>query len=243
MADDVCILIPARYQSSRFPGKPLALIAGVPMIVRVHALCAQAAERVYVATDDRRIMEVCAAHEIAFVETDDTPKTGTDRLAQAARRIDAHYYVNVQGDEPLIDPSAIIEVIEAKRRVGGDAVVNAMCPIADEDEWRSRDVPKVVHRPDGELLYMSRAPIPMTKTDEFKWAKKQVCVYGFTREELERFAAAPERTPVEAVEDIEILRFVELGHRVRMVDVPGGSIGVDRPGDVARVETELARRA
>jgi len=234
------VVIPARYKSSRFEGKPLAMIDGTPMIVRVWQRCAAAvpADDVYVATDDDRIADVCRRAGIRVLMTPDDCLTGTDRVYHAARQVAADTYINVQGDEPLINPSDILTVLAAARE-GGDTVVNAMCPIAEERDFRSTTVPKVVARPDGRLMYMSRAPIPTDKAQGFVTAMKQVCIYAFTAEALGAFASAGRKTPLEAIEDIEILRFLELGYEVRMVEVSGASIAVDVPEDVARVEEVL----
>ena len=167
--------------------------------------------------------------------------TGTDRLQQAAVQIPADIYINVQGDEPLIEPGDILSVIDEAVSHPG-RIVNAMCPIGAEDDFRSRSVPKVVARPDGRLLYMSRAPIPTDKTHGFVTAMKQVCIYAFDREKLDAFVAVGGKTPLEAIEDIEILRFLELGFDVHMVEVSSASIAVDFPEDVERVESILGER-
>lgn len=235
------IIIPARYESSRFPGKPLVKLLGREMILRVWDRCAAAlpAQDIYVATDDERIRACCAANGIQVLMTSSTCLTGTDRVHEAAQQVEADLYLNVQGDEPLLDPDDIHRVIAAAREKPGQ-ILNAMCPITEERDFRSTTVPKVVCRPDGRLLYMSRAPIPTDKTHAFRSAMKQVCIYGFTRAALRDFTALGRKTPLEAIEDIEILRFLELGHEVHMVAVNASSIAVDVPEDVARVEQALA---
>jgi len=237
------IVIPARWQSTRFPGKPLTPIAGRPMLDRVYERCVAAIgpSSVFVATDSDAIRDHCARAGMACVMTSSSCLTGTDRVHEAAQRIDADVLINVQGDEPLIDPADIQQVIRASERMPG-AIVNAMCRINDERDYRSRTVPKVVAAPDGRLLYMSRAPIPGDKSGTFRGARKQVCVYAFPGELLARFAACERKTPLEEVEDIEILRFLELGYEVRMVEVSGASIAVDTPEDVTRVEGALRER-
>lgn len=236
-------IIPARFPSSRFPGKPLVEILGVSLIRRVHARCLLALPRqdIYVATDDERIRAHCEQDGIQVLMTGDC-LTGTDRVHQAALQVEADLFLNVQGDEPLIDPADIHTVLDACR-THPDEVINAMCPIEEETDFLSTTVPKVVARPDGRLLYMSRGPIPTTKNREFVRAMKQVCIYGLPRAALAQFATCKSKTPLEQVEDIEILRFLELGHEVRMVEVSGASIAVDTPEDVARVEKALRERA
>ncbi len=234
------IIIPARYKSSRFPGKPLAMIRGKSLLQRTWERCVAALppEQVHVATDDERIADHCHAQGMQVVITGSDCLTGTDRVYEASLQIEADLYVNVQGDEPMIAPGDIQAVIEASKRQPG-TVINAMCPIMDEADFRSPHVPKVVAAPDGRLLYMSRAGIPVGKTQRFEWAWRQVCIYGFPPQALARFAAATAKTPLEEVEDIEILRFLEQGIPVQMVAVSGASVAVDLPEDVAKVEAAL----
>jgi 3-deoxy-manno-octulosonate cytidylyltransferase (CMP-KDO synthetase) len=236
------IIIPARYRSSRFPGKPLVQIAGREMILRVWDRCRLALPEkdIYVATDDERIRLCCEAAGMQVVMTGNDCLTGTDRVYEASQHVQADLYLNVQGDEPLLDPQDIRAVLEAAQRYPGE-ILNTMAPIRDEADFRSQTVPKVVARPDGRLLYMSRAAIPTNKQHGFVHAMKQVCIYGFTREALAAFASRTSKTPLEDIEDIEILRFLELGYDVRMIEVSESAIAVDVPEDVARVEQALAR--
>ncbi|WP_208028131.1 3-deoxy-manno-octulosonate cytidylyltransferase [Rhabdothermincola sediminis] len=237
------IVIPARYESSRFPGKPLALLDGTSLIQRTWQQCVAALgpDDVYVATDDDRIESHCRDFGAQVVLTPTTCPTGTDRVYAASEQIDAEAFVNVQGDEPLVDPADILAVIAASQAHPGE-VVNAMCPIDDESTFRDPNVPKVVSAPDGRLLYMSRAAVPTGKDLGFRGAWRQVCVYAFPTPALKRYANHGGKTPVEQIEDIEILRFLELGIPVRMVAVSSASLAVDVPGDIARVEAELRRR-
>lgn len=234
------IVIPARWKSTRFPGKPLAMIAGRPMLDRVYERCVQAVEstRVFVATDSDTIRDHCARRGMACIMTPESCPTGTDRVHEAAREIDADVLVNVQGDEPLVDPDDILAVLrESCQRPG--AVINAMCAITDERDYVNRNIPKVVASPEGRLMYMSRAPIPADKVGTFRGGMRQVCVYAFPRDALARFAATGGKTPLESIEDIEILRFLEVGVNVQMVVVSGASIAVDVPEDVSRVESAI----
>jgi len=236
----VVAVIPARYQSSRLPGKPLVLIAGKSLIQRTWERTTQALDPgcVYVATDDDRIAQHCAGFGAQVLMTSDGCLTGTDRVHEAARQVAADIYVNVQGDEPLLDP-AVIDAVLAESRRHPDCVVNAMSAIDDDDDFRSPTVPHVVAAPDGRLLYMSRAAIPTDKEFARRDSWRQVCVYAFPPAALEEFARCETKTPLESIEDIEILRFLELGIPVQMVTVVAGSIAVDVPGDVARVEAIL----
>lgn len=238
---DAVVIIPARYQSSRLPGKPLVRLGGVPMVERTYRQCAKGfpAERIYVATDDERIAAHCGSVGIPVLMTSSDCLTGTDRVAEAARQVPADLYINVQGDEPLFNPDDIGAVLEAARRHPGE-VINGYCPICEEGQFRSPTVPKVVLRPDGRLLYMSRAAVPTSKKHEFAKAWRQVCIYAFPPESLVAFASRTSKTPLEEIEDIEILRFLEMGFEVRMLPLSDDSIAVDTPEDVEKVEHRLA---
>ncbi|QEY65411.1 3-deoxy-manno-octulosonate cytidylyltransferase [Metapseudomonas lalkuanensis] len=234
------VIIPARYESSRLPGKPLIEICGIPMIIRTYDQCAKACpqEKIFVATDDDRIKDVCEAHGIQVLMTSKDCLTGTDRVAECARLIDSEVFINVQGDEPLFNPQDLISIIEKINDFPGD-VLNGFCPILEEEHFRSTSTPKVVIRPDGRLLYMSRATIPGTKDDRFIAGHRQVCVYAFPRKALEAFSSQTKKTPLESIEDIEILRFLELGWEVRMIELSTSSIAVDNPEDVLRAEAAI----
>ncbi|WP_207882207.1 3-deoxy-manno-octulosonate cytidylyltransferase [Pseudomonas sp. 30_B] len=240
---DYAVIIPARYQSSRLPGKPLVQLNGVPMIVRTYGQCLKAcpAERIHVATDDDRIREVCEQHGISVLMTSSQCLTGTDRLAECAQQLDADIFINVQGDEPVFNPDDLRRMIKACSQWPGE-VLNGYCAIEEEEQFRSTSTPKVVLRPDGRLLYMSRATIPGTKSNEFVRGWRQVCLYAFPRESLAAFAACDSKTPLESLEDIEILRFLELGWEVRMLELSQDSIAVDNPEDVAAAEAAILAR-
>jgi 3-deoxy-manno-octulosonate cytidylyltransferase (CMP-KDO synthetase) len=167
--------------------------------------------------------------------------TGTDRVWEAAKSLSLDHVINVQGDEPLISPDHIDHFVREMER-HPEAILNGMCPIDCEEEYRSSTIPKVVAAPDGRLLYMSRAAIPTDKSLRFRQAWKQVCVYVFPRGPLDAFSRVPTKTPLEAIEDIEVLRFLELGYEVRMLQLGQGSIAVDVPEDVRRVEDALRAR-
>jgi len=238
--DDIAIVIPARYQSSRFPGKPLVDIHGVSMICRVWRQCTKTlpSTQVFVATDSNEIADHCEECGIQVLMTSDTCLTGTDRVYEASKQINAKMIVNVQGDEPLIEPNDIQMVIQESKK-NPDQIINAMCPLTDEDDFTSTTVPKVVFRQDRRLLYMSRAGIPTNKYHEFTESWKQVCIYAFPTAALEQFSQIKKKSHFESIEDIEILRFLEMGLDVKMVEVSQSSIAVDVPADVAKVEEAL----
>jgi 3-deoxy-manno-octulosonate cytidylyltransferase (CMP-KDO synthetase) len=234
------IVIPARYASSRFPGKPLVKINGKTLIRRTWERCCFVLDdkNVYVATDDQKIADHCAEHGMQYVITSANCLTGTDRVKEASDIINADIYLDVQGDEPLINPADIEAVLDSAIRSPG-SVVNGMCKITNEDEFRSPMVPKVLATPDGKLLYMSRAPVPSNKSNEFYGAMRQVCVMAFDKKALQAFTSIGKKTPLEEIEDLEVLRFLELGIEVKMVEVSAQSIAVDCPEDVAKVEAVL----
>lgn len=237
------IIIPARYESSRLPGKPLIDLAGVPMVVRTWRQCAKAVEAssIFVATDDDRIQAVCRASGIQSIMTSSDCLTGTDRVAECAQQVDADVFINVQGDEPVFNPDDLSKLIEAARQNQGE-VLNGVCEIHDEADFRSSSIPKVVMRPDGRLLYMSRASIPSTKGQGYVKAWRQVCAYAFPRRALEAFITLKSKTPLEQIEDIEILRFLELGFEVRMIALSEDSIAVDLPEDINRALAAIRER-
>ena len=238
------VLIPARFDSSRFPGKPLALIYDKPMLQHVYENCAKAVgpEKVYVATDDSRIS--CAVHNFGgqYIMTSSDCLTGTDRLAEANKKLDFDFVINVQGDEPLVSPKSIRMVIDQYLKSPG-IIVNAMCAIRTKDEFMSANTPKVVFSLSGRLCYISRGCVPSSKErQENKLGHKQVCIYAFSKQHLNFFLNNPQKTPLERIEDIEILRFVENDVTVQMIDVGEGSIAVDVAADINKVKWEIQRR-
>ena len=230
------IVIPARYNSSRFPGKPLADINGKSMISRVWDKCIKVAgpENVIVATDDDRIMIHCVKNCINVEMTNSNCLTGTDRLYEIAQKTNSDIYINVQGDEPLISTKDIKAVINASQKEP-DVTFNAMCQIIEETDFTNPNIPKVVTKNDGSLLYMSRAPIPSNKQLELVRAMKQVCIYAYPRDILLEFGKLKEKTSLESIEDLEILRLIELGYVVKMIEVSGSSIAVDTKEDLDNV--------
>ena len=240
MIPKVAIVIPARYKSSRFPGKPLAKIKGKEMIIWVAELSEKAAgrENVYIATENQEIVNVAKQYGYKVILTSDSCLTGTDRVAEAALEIDADIIVNVQGDEPLLDPEDIKRVIESKLK-HPDHIINCEAYLNSNEDVSDKKIPKVITNLDGELLYSSRNPIPGTKKGNGKRPKKQVCIYAFSREHLKAFTDHKYKTPLEAEEDIEINRFLELGYKVKMVEVDNITHAVDYPEDIITIETML----
>lgn len=246
---DYMVIIPAREHSTRFPGKPLALISGVPMLVRTWRQVTQAVPeaKVVVVTDSAKVMDLCSCFGINFIRTSATCKTGTDRVAQVAvlanqseefAFLKASRYINVQGDEPVIDPLALKEFILASLK--NDALVcNAKAKIDDLSKYCSLHVPKVVTDNNNNMVYMSRASIPSNKVGTLTESYYQLGIYSFTPEALIAFASMKEKGRLEAIEDIEILRFIDLGIKVKMINLDTASLSVDLPSDIALVEEYL----
>ena len=233
------IIIPARMSSSRFPGKPLIDIMGKSLLQRVWEKCNQVFPT-YVATEDEIIAEHCGENDMQCILVD-TPKTiitGTDMVAEAHTGLVREYdtIINVQGDEPLIKSDDILKVAKAHYVYP----VCGMCKIYDKEEFNNPNTIKVVTDIYGGLLYASRAGIPTTKNLEFVSAYKQVCIYAFSPNDLANFTSRL-KTSLEEIEDIELLRVLETGGEVKMVEVSEASISVNVPDDVEKVIKELSK--
>ena len=237
-----CVVIPARFSSTRFPGKPLVPLLGKPMILWVAELSSRAVGRdhVYVATDDKRIANVVESAGYTALITSPNALTGTDRVAEASELIDYDIYVNVQGDEPLVRTCDIVNCINQKK-ASFDSIINGFCWIDAFEDPFNINIPKVVFSESRRLIYMSRSPIPASKVEvdtHFRYAK-QVCIYGFSKSHLRDFTGFGRKSRLESFEDIEILRFLELDHDVCMYECSPGSLAVDIPQDVTLVESRL----
>ncbi len=229
-------IIPARYGSTRLPGKALADICGKPLIQRVYerVLLASRVERVTVATDDARIMEAVAAFGGEAVMTSPDHRSGTDRIAEASLVTGGEIIVNVQGDEPLIEPSVIDAVIGM---IDGDPDIvcsTAASPITDEETWRDPNAVKVVLDRNGLALYFSRSPLPFYRDSGFGGAFLHAGIYAFRRDFLQRYSSL-EQTPLEQAEKLEQLRMLEHGYRIGIAVTGHVSIGVDTTADLEKV--------
>jgi 3-deoxy-manno-octulosonate cytidylyltransferase (CMP-KDO synthetase) len=232
-------IIPARFNSSRFPGKPLVDICGKPLVIHVceKVEAALGKEATFVATDDEKIKEVVEDYGYNVMMTHSNHPTGTDRLYEVSMKLDADIYINIQGDEPLVNPEDILKIAEEKRQ-NPDFVINGMFPInLETEDPNSVNIPKLVVNRNNYLVYMSRLPVPGIKdTSKKPTYLKQICIYAFTKQELKLYGENGGKELIESFEDIEILRFLELGHKVKMVMMSGESLAVDLPEDVERVE-------
>ena len=236
-------IIPSRYESSRFPGKPLANICGKPMIYWVYQQAKKVKEfdDLIVATDDERIKMACDEYGMNVIMTSNRHQTGTDRLGEVASKVPADFYVNIQGDEPLIEPQTIKSIIDYKMNHLEVDVINTITPIRDEREILSNTCVKVVTNEKDDGIYLSRSPIPYPKREQAIVYYKHLGLYGLSRNAL-MFFSENERSKLEKIEDIEMLRFIENGINIKFVTVNSESIAVDRPDDVVLVEAEMRRR-
>ena len=234
------VVIPARFKSKRLPGKPLANIGGLPMIVRTYNQCKKVVSKnkIIVATDSLKIKNVCNKYNIKSVITSNKCLTGTDRVAEVAKKIKCNFYINVQGDEPFFNPNDLkILIKEAEKKP--NEVINGYTEIKNKKLFFSSSIPKVVFDKNGYLLYMSRGPIPSNKALEFRKAWRQVCAYSFPRKALIDFTKTKNKTPIELLEDIEILRFLENGYKVKMIKMSNKSLAVDNNEDLEKAKIYL----
>jgi 3-deoxy-manno-octulosonate cytidylyltransferase (CMP-KDO synthetase) len=246
------VAIPARYASTRLPGKPLALLAGTPMILHVHRLAGRSgAHEVVVATDDERIRAACAAAGADVEMTSAKHPSGTDRIAELAARRgwsgDA-VVVNVQADEPMLPPTLIRQAAELLERDAAADIATLAAPVENLEEYLDPNVVKVVTQSNGRALYFSRAPVPwhrdgatagLGSQTRFRGARRHLGIYAYRVDALVRLAAAPPST-LERAESLEQLRALQMGLAIAVGDArerPGP--GVDTPDDLAHVERLL----
>ena len=232
-------LIPSRWGSTRFPGKPLALIAGKTMVRRVYERCTlcKDLDEVYVVTDSNKIMQECELNNMNVLFIDEECNTGTDRIALAAADLEADIFVNVQGDEPLIDPKAITSVITVLRNDPDTKASNAFTLIEKPYKVVDSDVVKVVFDEDDFAMYFSRSPIPNPKSNNSNFYQ-QLGLYAFRKDALEEFLKL-DQGPLEKSEGVEMLRFIEKGYKLKMVEVNDIGLSVDSPKDLISIEEYL----
>lgn len=236
MEDNYIIAIPARYNSSRLPGKPLIEVNGVSILKLTYLRCLKAVpdDKIIVLTDSEKINSYCISHNMNCKIVDDNCLTGTDRIALFAKNSNYDFIVNVQGDEPLIDPNNIKKIISESYNNKGQ-IINGFDEILNEEDFRNPNIPKVVFNENKELLYMSRSSIPTTKSLSFVKSNKQLGIYSFPVDSLNHFYSN-QKTSNESLEDIEILRFLELGFKVKMVKLESKSFSIDTKSDLNRLK-------
>jgi 3-deoxy-manno-octulosonate cytidylyltransferase (CMP-KDO synthetase) len=244
---NVLAIIPARYGSIRLPGKPLASIAGKPLIQHVveRVRQSQLIRSTLVATDDERIKNAVEGFGGQAILTRHDHRTGTDRVAEVAAHVEAEIYVNIQGDEPLIDPATIDAVVAAMLEEEAIQIATPCTAITQANEIMDPNIVKVVRDFDSNGMYFSRAPIPWVRdnkitSDARHW--KHIGLYAFRRDALLEFPTLPPGE-LEPIEQLEQLRWLENGFRIRVVETDYDAVSVDVPADIERVEKLLRERA
>lgn len=235
-------IIPARYKSTRFEGKPLADICGKPMVWWVYDKAKQVKllDEIYVATDDERIESVCKQHKMNVIMTSDKNKTPTDRIYEVSTKIDADYYISINGDEPLIDPK-VIEKVVPKTKKNNLYVANLMTTIKDPVQAVDSTNLKIVTNDKGEGVYISRTAVPYPKGSmDFEY-KKHVGVYAFDKEALKFYHDTP-RGRIETIEDIDLLRYIENHVNIDFIDVKSDSLSVDNYKDLEEVRRIVEKK-
>jgi 3-deoxy-manno-octulosonate cytidylyltransferase (CMP-KDO synthetase) len=239
----VTAVIPARMGSSRFPGKPIKPILGRPMIEHVYrrVVLSEAVDEAFIATCDKEIYDTAQAFGAPVIMTADTHDRASDRVAEAAEKIESDLIVLVQGDEPMIIPESIDQAVAPFRDHPDVRCVNLTKRIDTEEEFLSRNTIKVVMDQNWDAIYMSREPIPTLLKDGVGASHtfKQVCIIPFRPAALAEYAALSP-TPLEAHESIDMLRFIESGRKVRMVETEFETYAVDTLADLDRVEALMA---
>jgi 3-deoxy-manno-octulosonate cytidylyltransferase (CMP-KDO synthetase) len=254
----VVAIIPARYGSTRLPGKPLAQIGGKPMIQHVYesASRSRVLDRILVATDDRRIEKAVRGFGGEVIMTSPDHPSGTDRLAEVARKVKADWLVNLQGDLPFIHAETISRAVMPMRRDRTIPMGTVCTPILDEKEWRNPNIVKVMTDRAGFALYFSRAPIPYyrisvidpkgvkmsTGAKHRLWGFRHLGLYIYRRDFLLKFARL-RPTALERIESLEQLRALENGYRIFVAEVDERSVEVDTPADLKKAERYLKTRA
>ncbi len=253
----VVAIIPARFGSTRLPGKPLALIGGKPMIQHVYQSAARAKilDRIIVATDDRRIEAAVKSFGGEVMMTSPKHASGTDRLAEVARKLKADLLVNVQGDLPFIHTETITRAVEPLRRNRTIPMGTVCSAINDEAEWRNPNIVKVLKDRAGFALYFTRAPIPYMRNQAVDpsggklsarrkrrlWGYRHLGLYVYRRDFLLKFARL-QPTALERIESLEQLRALENGFQIYVAEVDERSVEVDTADDLKRAEVYLKRR-
>ena len=237
------IIIPARYGSSRYRGKPLVKILGREMILRVADICKKIKNvRVFIATDSKKIANVAEKNGYDYIMTSKNCLTGTDRVAEASKKIKSEIFINVQGDEPTISPRDIQKIMNTKKKFPNH-VICGYDKIHNFESPKNINLPKVVVNSKGELIYISRALVPGTKKKNQNINYfKQVCIYAFNKKQLNKFHLKKRKSIIEKIEDIEILRFFEIDEKIKMVKLNSNSVAVDEMRDVKKAEKLLKKR-
>lgn len=236
-------LIPARMGSSRFPGKPIVNICGKPMIYWVYtqAKKVKELEEIYVVTEDEIIAEKCKQFGIPYLHEKEKCTVAAEKLSYASRKMQGDLYLNIQGDEPLIDPKAIKQIVDTMLAEEDIYYLGLRSKIKTEEEFRDRNVVKTVVDKNGYALYFSRSPIPYEYDSEN--AFRVLGLYGYRADFLKKFADFSQNSNLEKLEcGVEMLRAMEQGYKIKLIETEYSTIGVDLPEHIPMVELELKKR-
>ena len=235
-----CLVIPARMAATRFPGKPLIDLLGKPMIQWVYeaAVKSDVGDHVVIATPDDEIIEACKAFGAEAILTSASHPSGTDRIAEVSQQLHADYYINIQGDEPLVSQQTIQACAEPLASDPSVLMTSCWAPCISSEESNPAVV-KVVTDLAGNALYFSRYPIPYPRSPRTQALKKHIGIYGYRREVLQKFSTWP-MSPLETSEGLEQLRFLENGVRIRMTQGEASGIAIDTPEQAEQVRFILA---
>ena len=239
---DFVVVIPARLKSFRLPNKPLVKILGKEMILRTIDRCKLIIDKkfLYVATDSLKLKNFLNKNNFYNVVLTSTKnKTGTDRIFEFSKTIKKKD-INVQGDEPIVNPKDIKKIIDISKK-NNEFVYNGYAKVINDKFSISKNIPKLVLDKNKNLLYMSRSEIPSSFRTKNKYFLKQICIYSFPRKILQKVFRSNSKSNLETFEDIEILRFLEAGYKIKMIELSGKSMAVDVPGDIKKVEVILKR--
>lgn len=222
------VVIPARLKSTRYPNKVIKKINNKEIFVHVWEKCAKVCDKknIFIATPDKKIINLCKEKKINFIKTHQNCLTGTDRIIEISKKIKRDFYVNVQADEILVSPKSILKVIKECKKNKLKFVINAYTAIKYKNDYKASSVPKVVLDNNNFLNYISRSPIPGNKKGKFIKAFKQVCIYAFPHKHLSKIPFN-KKSYNETHEDIEILRFVDNNMKVKMTKAQGSKIAID----------------
>ena len=234
------IVIPCRLKSSRLPEKPLKLINGMPLVFWTWKNCNKVVEnnKIFIATDSNKIINVCKKFNINYILTSQKNLTGSDRVAEASNKLKSNTIINLQGDEPLINPNDIKKFINFALK-NKNFVTNAYTKIKTKHEFFSSKVIKIIMNKEKNLLYMSRAGIPLNKRREYTFGFKQVCIYGFPKKILcTYFGKNKKKSFFENIEDIEILRFLENNYSIKMLKVNDNILSIDTKKDLINANSK-----
>ena len=239
--DEIICVIPVRLASSRLPHKPLIDICGKPMIQRTfeRARMVFGPKNTFIATDSQEIASIMKEFTQNISITSSECLTGTDRIAEFAEIHSSRTYINLQGDEPIM-PIENLQKIKDAALIHPKSIINGFGALKGRAEFESPSVPKVVFNEKFDLLYMSRATIPDSKDKTFKLGYKQICVYSFPKLALQELRSWTTKTQFESIEDIEILRFLEKGFNIKMIELDSNTIAVDTMDDLNRVKTIIS---